>query len=242
MGHQKIIPINLEKSMLQKNNKNFRVAINMAMTLDGKSILADGQWHSLTSMADRNKMDIIREGADVIFAGAASLRQDNAKLYVRNNTNAHHPIPVIFTKSGKLSQTLHLFQKPHPKPVIVCSKQAQKKIAATLKKTDYQNYTWAGWHELIDLIEWLSLQYNAKIFLLEGGPKLNAFFFQQDLITDMYITIVPFIAGGKGSGPVQYTNQNHSEKKIMKIFQQKAQIVSCQKIENEVFLHYSFCH
>ncbi|MCR9142777.1 MAG: dihydrofolate reductase family protein [bacterium] len=53
------------------------VAVNMAMTLDGKVMRPDGGWHGLTSDADRARMDRYRLEADVIFVGKNSIAADD---------------------------------------------------------------------------------------------------------------------------------------------------------------------
>ncbi|MEQ9366474.1 MAG: dihydrofolate reductase family protein [Leptospirales bacterium] len=85
-----------------------RVAVNMAMTLDGKVMRPDGGWHGLTSDADRARMDRYRQAADVIFVGKNSIAADDpvvlpARLRKSSGTlkgGEQWPVPCMIARSS----------------------------------------------------------------------------------------------------------------------------------------------
>lgn len=212
-----------------------RLVINMAMTMDGKSVLPTKRWQGLTSKRDRDKMDSIRAACDAVIVGAASLEADNAKLYVRNNPQAKHPLPVILSGSGCLKPELQVFAEPHPAAVVVSNAVAKCNLREHpwLPSRQPSFYIWQGWHEISRLLDWLFRERACMNILLEGGPTVNANFFRYAKVDEMYLTIVPYVIGGSGHGPV-------SGQVLEKI--RRAEIISALNLGDELFLHYRFSY
>lgn len=225
------------------SNDRPAIIMNMAMTLDGKSVLQDGHWHSITSAKDRLSMDQIRASVDGIMMGSHSLRQDNAKLYDRRRPHCQRqPQPIIFSQTGKLPRSLHLFAKPHPEPIIVGPAKAQSQLRQSIP-TNYTFYEWSGWQDLRQFLCWIHNHIQAKRLLLEGGPKINAQFSQKDLIDEIYITIAPVISAAQRDGPIgPALSKDSPEDSIKKsqepLFQAGFALISHKSSNNEVFLHY----
>lgn len=84
------------------------VAINMAMTLDGKVMRPDGGWHGMTSATDRMRMDRYRSEADVIFVGKNSITADDPIVLparLRKSSGALKgstlwPVPCMIARSS----------------------------------------------------------------------------------------------------------------------------------------------
>lgn len=210
------------------------VSINMAMTINGKSMLSDGTWRGLTSGLDRENMDRLRSSHDAIFCGAASLRADNAFLLDRRNPeHGSHPLPFIFTASGNIDPDLRAFQSPHPRASLVCPRTAWEKIGSRNwllgRKPEFVQME--HWEDLDKLMTHLYTEKNIHSILLEGGPTLNSIFFERGLVRDLYITLVPYVLGGNGSGPIDLRKDTLVE---------GATLVSSQARGNEIFCHYRF--
>ncbi len=69
--------------------------LNMVATVDGAAAGSDGTSESLTNRADRRILGVIRELADVVLVGAASVRAEGYQLPKRA------PLAVV-TRSGDL--------------------------------------------------------------------------------------------------------------------------------------------
>ena len=74
----------------------FQLAINMAMTLDGKVARPDGKWYGLSSRQDKRQMDRIRSQADALILGKNSLINDDPVIKLRRQ----RPITRNFTTKG----------------------------------------------------------------------------------------------------------------------------------------------
>ncbi|AZZ48800.1 pyrimidine reductase [Rathayibacter rathayi] len=73
-----------------------RVRLNMIASITGSSIGADGTSETLTNRVDRTILGVIREQADVVLVGAASVRAEGYRLPKRV------PLAVVST-SGNLA-------------------------------------------------------------------------------------------------------------------------------------------
>ena len=82
----------------------FQLAINMAMTLDGKVARPDGKWYGLSSRQDKRQMDRIRSQADALILGKNSLINDDPVIKLRY-VEGKDPLPVILLRKGIVSKT-----------------------------------------------------------------------------------------------------------------------------------------
>jgi 5-amino-6-(5-phosphoribosylamino)uracil reductase len=178
-------------------------------------------------------MDQLRAGADAVLCGSGSLRADNAKLYDRRNPDSpKQPVPVIFSASGQINPDWNAFGPPHPPAIIVCNRKAGRKIKNLGWKGNMPElYTWQGFQELPEFLTYLFRERKIKSILVEGGPKLNFYFFEYNLVNEMYITVVPFISGGHGKGTVDGVLPGEYARGKLKAFEKKG---------DEIFLKYKF--
>lgn len=72
-----------------------------------------------------------------------------------------------------------------------------------------------------------------KEILLEGGPSLNDSFFRLNLVSRIYLTIVPFVIGKKDLPSI---TGGHEE--YLGFDLKKWNLVSSETLENEIFLIY----
>jgi diaminohydroxyphosphoribosylaminopyrimidine deaminase/5-amino-6-(5-phosphoribosylamino)uracil reductase len=91
------------------------VIAKVGQSLDGRITrpLGEGQW--LTSEAARAHALRLRSRVDAIIVGAATVRQDNPKLTLRDGSVAdkEQPLRVILSRSGDLPETSHVFTDDH---------------------------------------------------------------------------------------------------------------------------------
>lgn len=208
----------------------YKLSINMAMTLDGKVTRPDGKWYGLTSENDKKRMDLYRSEHDVVIVGKNSILNDDPIIKLRYVTGKN-PTPVILLNRGSLDINKKVF-KTDKTPIIFCTNENYNILqndllnVAEIKKIDETEIS-----PLKVINALLDMGYN-KI-LLEGGPNLNYSFFKANLVTDIYLTIVPFIIGKKG-----LKNFAEGEDELENFFQSPWTLKNVEKIDNEIFLHY----
>jgi riboflavin-specific deaminase-like protein len=207
------------------------LSINMAMTLDGKVTRPDGKWYGLSSREDKKRMDKIRSEHDALLLGKNSILNDDPVVHLRYE-EGNDPRAVILIRNGTIPKTKKVFKYSNKKPIIVCLENNYKEIFSelgsvseiiALKETELEP-------ELV-VKEIHQLGYS-KI-LLEGGPTLNYSFFKKDLVTDIFLTLVPFLVGQNNLPSIvngnQFLENFDKEKWMLQEFEKKG---------NELFLHY----
>ncbi|MCX7997563.1 MAG: RibD family protein [Leptospiraceae bacterium] len=208
----------------------YTLSINMAMTLDGKVTRPDGKWYGLTSKNDKKQMDVFRAEHEVLIVGKNSILNDDPIIHLRY-VKGKNPLPVILLNKGSLSANKKVFNSDK-KPLIFCTSENYEVLLkelsniAQIEKLDEKEIS----AEKV-LKKLLDLGYT-KI-LLEGGPALNYSFLKANLVTDIYLTIVPFIIGKK-----DLKTFVEGENELKNFFSSPWKLESVKHVENEIFLHY----
>ena len=89
------------------------VAVNMAMTLDGKVMRPDGGWHGLTSNADRERMDRYRREADLLIVGKNSISKDDPPVVPAGSGRA--PVACMIARNSLPPADRKIFTAPAPR-------------------------------------------------------------------------------------------------------------------------------
>jgi 2,5-diamino-6-(ribosylamino)-4(3H)-pyrimidinone 5'-phosphate reductase len=210
---------------------NYTLAINMAMTIDGKVERPDGKWYGLSSKNDKAKMDFYRSQYEVLILGKNSIINDNPVIHLRYHSG-NEPLPLILIRKGTLSPKLNVFQHARKTPLIITTEECFDVISKDLKDSATIKVLGKDSISPVDVVHYLgSLGYTK--YLLEGGPTLNSIFFENNLVTTIYLTIVPFLIGEKKlsgiiSGSTPLPN-----------FEMKSwKLESIEQIQDEIFLKY----
>ncbi|GBF50052.1 pyrimidine reductase [Leptospira ryugenii] len=174
-----------------------KISINMAMTLDGKVVRPDGKWYGLTSPEDKKQMDVYRSQSDALLLGKNSILMDNPVVKIRSIPNALNPRPVILLRQGTIPSDKHVFDESDHIPLIICTRGNMKEVKASLENKAEIFALDADEIEPKKITGILKRK-GYKNVLLEGGPKLNFSFFEEDLIDRIYITLVPYLIGKTG--------------------------------------------
>jgi riboflavin biosynthesis pyrimidine reductase len=179
------------------------VLSNMVSSIDG-AIAVDGLSGGLGGPADIKMFLALRSVADVIIAGAGTVRDERYKppqpgqearnLRLHRGQSAR-PLVAVITRSGRLSPDLPLFGDATYRPLIITGsdpdEEALDRLAgvATIMKTDSDS---------VEPESALRILYNLghHIVLLEGGPRLNGSFVEADCIDEWNLTISPNLVGG----------------------------------------------
>jgi len=204
------------------------LSINMAMTLDGKVVLPDGRWHGLSSREDRRRMGIFRKNADALIMGVNSIENDDPDPGISGDEKG--PVPVIIARNSLPSIHKKVFRSK--RAILYTRKEVIHKDLEI-----YRDACRLMIKSMEDLTPMKILQdLHAQGFnsvLLEGGPRLNYSFFRENLVSKINLTIVPFLIGQKNlSGIV------NGEEAFLDFSSPHWELISSEKVANEVFLEY----
>ncbi|MGI9610423.1 MAG: dihydrofolate reductase family protein [Acidimicrobiia bacterium] len=179
------------------------VLSNMVSSIDG-AIAVDGLSGGLGGPADVKMFMALRSVADVIIAGAGTVRDERYKppqtsttaIGLRHQRNqSDRPLIAVVTSSGRLSPDLPLFTDPTYRPLIIVGsnpdQDALDEVAdvADIVQTEADS---VGPEVALSVVH----QLGHRIVLLEGGPRLNGAFVEADCIDEWNLTISPNLVGG----------------------------------------------
>ncbi len=179
------------------------VLTNMISSIDG-AIAVDGLSGGLGSEADFKMFMALRSVADVIVAGAGTVRDEqykppapgaNARQQRLDRGQSERQALAVVTASGRLSPDLPLFSDPSYKPLIIAGSDADAEALAALDPVARIEQTAAASVEPHDALAILG-EAGHSVVLLEGGPKLNGSFIEADCVDEWNLTMSPHLVGG----------------------------------------------
>lgn len=190
--------------MLKLLRKQFKITNIMAVSVDGK--IAS---HAEESTAERNKngmvcpADFLRlktevAKCDCVFVSAKSIEVETGAFRISHlKKNLQEPEWIVFTKSGTVSFS-HPFwaQKNIPKALFQVTDfriDIEPKFEICEIKLSHETINfYIG--NISGLIHYLISQKKSKFALL-GGGKLNAAFWEQNLVNYLKLTLSPLLLG-----------------------------------------------
>ena len=202
----------------------------MAMTLDGKVMRPDGKWYGLSSRKDKVRMDEYRSSAEILIVGKNSIINDDPVTHLRY-VSSPNPRVVLLVRKGSIPPDRKIFKFYEKKPILFCTQENYDIIKSTHSEVS----------EIIRLSDSLPVEeilesifrMGYRKILLEGGPTLNRIFLEKDCVTDLYLTLVPFLIGKE-----DLLSICRGESALDSFDQNKWDLTSVEKVENEVFLKY----
>lgn len=186
------------------------VMVNMVCSVDGATAGADGRSGSLSGPADRALFAALRATADVILAGAETIRVENygaprlpAGAEAARLARGQAPMPRIAVVSGslRLAPDARLFREalPDAPPILFTT-------TSTLRRGDHPpeldrlaemrqaGDTRVDWRRVLQI---LHDDYGAGIVLVEGGPSVNGQLVVHDLIDELCVSLAPLLTGAE---------------------------------------------
>ena len=211
------------------------VALNMVTSIDGRAQLA-GTAEGLGSRADRMLMHLYRAGFDAVMSGAGTLRASDVWLRVGDELASRRtaegrtpqPIGVIVAGSGALPTDARWFSGDEPRILILGSDNplAEAPTGTELLRAPDPRPS-PQW--VLDRLA----ERGVTTVLLEGGPRLNASFFRDRLVDELYWTIGPLVLGSDALPLIAPFAGDDAEP-------WRARLVSVIRHEDELMLRYRF--
>ena len=208
------------------------VILSAAMSIDGKIATRTHQ-SKLSSKKDLARVHKLRKTVDAILIGKNTVFEDNPMLTIRF-VKATNPVRVILDSKASIPLNSKIVRTARKIcTIIVVSKKASKKSIARLEEKGVDVII-CGIRK-IDLKELLTILQKRGIhkILLEGGGITNWYFLKERLVDEIFVTITPFILGGKNAVSLV---EGFGFDKIYESSTFKLKEIN--RIKNEVVLHY----
>ena len=179
---------------------------NMIASLDGGAT-ADGKAGGLAGAGDRALFALMRNAADVILVGAATVRIENysgAQLSVaqrqgrQRGGQAEVPPIAVVTQRGDLDPAARLFTRTEVPPMILtCNRSAdetRQRLGSVAEVIDASGRN----PDSVDGATALNILAERKLFrvLTEGGPVFLSLLIENGLLDELCLTVAPILVGG----------------------------------------------
>ena len=209
-----------------------RVIIVIASSLDGRIAFPGGGESHLGSDEDRKILNQNLSKVDATIFGFGTLIAHQSTYLVKNlndnevvNISKRQPISIVASNSKKFNRNWEYFRQPIRRWLISTSKVDNLSNNEFEKELFFED----SWEKTL-----ISLKKEGiNDLALLGGAKLINSFIKEDLITDIKITIIPRIIGGRYTWiPPEQTNAIFNLERLWEIKSIK------NLMNNEIHIHY----
>ena len=208
-----------------------RVVIVIASSLDGRIAFPGGGESHLGSEEDKKILNQNLSMVDATIFGLGTLIAHQSTYLIKNLYNKvvdisrSHPISILASNSKNFNSNWKYFRQPIRRWLISSSK------IDNLSNNDFEKQLFFvdSWSKTLISLK----KQGINDLALLGGAKLINSFIKEDLITDIKITIIPQIIGGKYTWiPPEETNEIFNLKRLWEIKSIK------NLMNNEIHIHY----
>jgi len=206
---------NLNPGFIQRMSSGRPYVRNkLAMSLDGRTAMADGESQWITGEAARADVQRLRARSSAIVTGVGTILADDPSMTVRLQETERQPLRVIIDTNLSTPVDAKILQMPGETLILTCSDDedvtAQLSAAgATVRQLQSHN----GVVDLHDMLELLgSMQINEV--LLETGATLSGAMLEAGLIDEMVIYMAPILLGDSARGLYRLPQLRHMQDKI----------------------------
>lgn len=169
------------------------VRVKLAMSIDGKIALANGESKWITGEAARADVHRYRACADAIVTGIETVMADDPLMTARiEGEEIAQPLRVVVDSFFRIKKSARIF-----------SNDGLCKIATCINKGDFHiNADSAQRVDLKELLLKLGEQQVNEVWV-EAGPTLAGAFIEQELVDELIIYMAPVLLGDKAKSLVK---------------------------------------
>lgn len=208
---------NLNRGFISRmTRKRPFVQSKIAMSLDGKTALENGQSQWITSDKARADVHLFRAESDAILTGISTVLADNPSLNARVNFECVQPIRVILDSTLKMPPDCKMANLDGRTLILTCSENTQKHTV--LQNAGFETHVLPELNGCLDLhavMEFLALQEINTVFV-EAGATLNGALLESGLVDEWLIYMASCVLGDKGRGAFSLESlQSMEQKKVL---------------------------
>jgi len=228
------------KMRMPRPRQRPHVTVNMAMSLDGRISTYKREQITLGTKHDRHLMDVLRASHDAVIVGAGTVRYDGFPVLVRDEEVRRkrvarglspHPVNVIMSRTLDLPTNRPIFNRKDTERVIFTTRVAPdarvRRFRRIAEVVLLPRKTLSPTAVLRDLAA-----RGMKKVLMEGGGELHFAFARERAVDEVYVTLTPRLLGGHDA-PTILDGKGFLKKDHLRL-----ELVSCQRKQDELFLHY----
>lgn len=181
------------------------VRLKMAMSLDGRTAMADGTSQWITGPEARAEVQRLRAQSSAIITGIDSILIDNSRLTVRPEQAGfddeqplaiQSPWRVVLDTHLRIFDGAHILSHQAPTLVVTCSNDGER--IAALKAQGIYVWQQPGTQAHIDLphlVERLAAELQCNEVLVETGATLAGAWVEGGLVDELIVFMAPTLLG-----------------------------------------------
>ena len=176
------------------------VRSKIAMSLDGRTALANGESQWITSAPSREDVHRFRAQSSAILTAIGTVLIDNPTLNARVDFPLVQPVRVVLDSQLKLMPNAKMRDIDGPIWVLTCSDNVANK--ATLERAGFEVYVLPDYQGRLDLHAVMAFLAQKEInnVFVEAGASLNGALLEANLVDEWLIYMAPCVLGDKGRG------------------------------------------
>lgn len=216
------------------------IIANFAMSVDGKISTRNHTPSTFTSASDKHRLLEIRALGDAVMAGRATVQADSMSMTLRDAAlqrrreqegRPPQPLRVIISASGRIPGNLKVFQTPGAEVLVFTTPEMPRRVRSELSGSGativaFEKFT------MQKVLEFLANERGTQVIVCEGGATLFRSLLQEGLVTQLYLTIAPFLFGGNSAPRLTGASARTLDVPT------SLQLQSMKQIGEECFLHY----
>ncbi len=161
--------------------------LKVAMSLDGKIATGGGESRWITSEESRNRVQLLRHGADALLTGSGTVLGDDPLLTDRSGIKRRRPlIRAVIDRRGRLGSHLRIFSSPG---VVVYTQVPHMELPTSHEVV-------SGTTGLMDVARDLARR-DVQTLMIECGPDLAFDALRWGIIDKIVVFVAPRILGGR---------------------------------------------
>lgn len=200
------------------------IRCKLAMSVDGRTAMASGESHWITSKDARMDVQTLRARSSAIMTGAGTILADNPSLTVREED-----LPEHVRSAAKIRQPLRVIVDEHLSTpadakilaaagqTVIFTASSSESVKKMLEKTGVKVVYLPNRERRIDLnamCQYLAQEHQVNELLLETGATLGGSMLREGLIDELIIYMAPILMGNKARGLFDLPHLELLEQKI----------------------------
>lgn len=185
------------------------ISINIAMTADGKLAPANRVFVPFGGPRDQELLLELRARADAVMSGARTVDLSPVSLgpgparFRRLRLGrglAEYNLRVVVSGSGSLDPEAEIFRHRFSPIIVLTTARIPKQRLRQLQSVaDEVRICGRTEVDLRSACRWLREKWGVKRLLCEGGGELNEGLLQAGLVSEIHVTLCPWVFGGRNA-------------------------------------------